>query len=91
MTGRFAHRAARRDHGVDVGIRKLPLDRVSDQLELVFHDHATGDEMSRRREKVGDRTAAVVRGFGARIADGEDEAAHRCGRCRFVFAVAHFV
>src|SRR5581483_666160 len=69
--------AAGRDDDFDVGVCQLPFDGVAHELGLVLHDRASGDAVSRAGEQIGDRASALVGLFGARVADGQHEAADR--------------
>jgi hypothetical protein len=45
-------------------------------VRFVFHDRPAANRMAARRQQSGDGIATDVGFFSARVADGENEAAH---------------
>ena len=66
---------------------ELTLDRAAHERRVVLHDHPADHFVSGGDQQIGDRAAASVRLLGARVADGDDVAAHRGRRQRLVFGV----
>ena len=57
------------------GVGELTDDGVPHELRIVFDNGAAGDAMAGGDEQLRDGASARVGGLGARIADGDDEAA----------------
>ena len=73
---------------LDAVIGELALDRRSrTRSGSSLTIGAAGDLVAGRGQQIGDRPAAGVGVFGARVADREDEAADRAGRVRLVLDV----
>src|SRR4051812_17238875 len=67
----------------------MPLQQPPHQLRIVFDDRPSSHEMPGRLQQFRDRAAAGIVGFRPRVADGDDEAAHRCWRGGLVLVLAH--